>query len=97
MKSKDDKDLGTNLDYFEEDMKKVTKEAAQFYARYSEESLKKAETSKGIFGRFSRKQPENKVQEHFVQDFEKLFRILQDRIRQEENILYAAYEKLRLS
>jgi hypothetical protein len=97
MKSEDDKDLRTDLDYFEEDMKRVTKAAVQFYARYSEKSLQKAETSKSIFGRFSRKKTENNIQEHFVQDFEKLYRILMDRIHQEENILYAAYEKLILS
>jgi hypothetical protein len=97
MKSEDDKDLRTDLDYFEEDMKRVTKAAVQFYARYSEKSLQKEETSKSIFGRFSRKKTENNIQEHFVQDFEKLYRILLDRIHQEENILYAAYEKLILS
>jgi len=94
MKSRDDKDLRTNLDYFEKDMERVTKAAFQFYSRYSEESLKKTETSKSILGRFLRRKPENKVQEYFVQDFEKLYRILLDRIHQEENILYAAYEKL---
>jgi len=97
MKSTDDKDLRTNLDYFEGDMKRVTKAALQFYARYSEESLKKTIPSKSILGRFSRKKPENRVQEHFVQDFEKLYHILLDRIHQEENILYVAYEKLILS
>ena len=97
MKSMDDKDLRTNLDYFEEDMKRVTKAAVQFYARYSGESQKETKTSKSILGRFSRKKPENNVQDHFVQDFEKLYHILLDRIHQEENILYAAYEKLILS
>jgi hypothetical protein len=96
-KAMNDKDLRTDLDYFEEDMKRVTKVAVHFYDRYSEESLKKTETSKSILGRFKRKKPENRVQEHFVQDFEKLHRILLDRIRQEENVLYTAYEKLILS
>lgn len=96
-KSDDDQELRTNLDYFEEDMKRVTKAAVHFYDRYSAESLKKAGTSKGIFGRFSRKKPENNVQVHFVQDFEKLYHILLDRIHQEETVLYAAYEKLILS
>jgi hemerythrin superfamily protein len=96
-KAMDDKELRTNLDYFEADMERVTKAASQFYSRYSEESLKKSETSKGIRGFFSRKRPENRVQAHFVQDFERLYRILLDRIHQEENILYTAYEKLSFS
>ena len=94
MKSADDKELRTNLDYFEEDMKRVTKAAFHFYDRYSENSLKNAKPSKGMFGRFSRKPAENNIQEHFVQDFKRLYRILLDRIHQEENVLYAAYEKL---
>jgi hypothetical protein len=97
MKSENDKDLRINLDYFQEDMERVTKAALQFYSRYSEESLKKTVPGKRIRGLFAKKTPENKTQEHFAQDFERLYRILVDRIHQEENVLYTAYEKLILA
>lgn len=100
-----DGDLRHNLEFLARDMEKISSVAVHFFRTYTKETLNDRKRLarrrfRHFWERWLRKPGRQTLkgrgtfEEIFLKDFERLYHLLLDRIRREEDILYSLFDTL---